>query len=293
MPRFKDLVGERFGRLLVMQETKSVKKLRTWLCLCDCGDYTTRISANLKMRQHCGCQTLINLKEAKRKTSKDLTGIKFGRLTALCIVEDERKGAVYWKCLCSCGNYKVVRGSSLTVKRRPVTSCGCSRQVHGLRQTKENEAWRQMKARCLNPKRHGYINYGGRGIKICDQWLEKFEHFYEDMGVAPTKDHTLERVDVNGNYCPENCIWLHRSLQNRNVRHNALTESQVRLIRTLLALGSSNQNIYDIFRLKKSARRTAIYPVIKGLNWKDLPAYSNSDVEYKEAKQLLSDVQLI
>lgn len=288
---FKDLIGERFGRLLVISQAERIRNLISWRCQCDCGNYVTKITNAIKAAPHCGCQTNINLSVAVRESlSKDLTGLKFGKLTALHIVENCKKGKVCWNCLCQCGNYIIVPAVYLTRNNRGVKSCGCSRQTHGLRHTKENEAWRQMKARCLNPNRKGYHNYGGRGIKVCKRWLESFENFYKDMGQAPTKEHSLERIDVNGNYCPENCVWLERNLQNRNVRHNVFKEEDIKLIRTLVDLQCSDKHIRSIFSLLGfTCSRSAFYSVIKNKTWIGIVSYNKDECGYFKAKKLIEE----
>lgn len=81
-----------------------------------------------------------------------------------------------------------------------------------------------MKQRCCNPKTPAYKYYGGRGIKVCDRWLESFENFLEDMGEKPTPNHTLERVDFNGDYCKMNCVWIEAEKQQTNTRFNVKVE---------------------------------------------------------------------
>lgn len=88
---------------------------------------------------------------------------------------------------------------------------------HGQSQSPEYVSWRDMKRRCLNPSQKDYPSYGGRGIAVCERWLS-FENFITDMGLKPSRKHTIERKDTNGHYEPGNCIWLHKSEQSKNRR---------------------------------------------------------------------------
>lgn len=99
-----------------------------------------------------------------------------------------------------------------------------SHRKHGLCKTKEYMIYSKMKDRCCNKNAKDYYLYGGRGIKVCDRWLECFENFYTDMGPKPTPKHTIDRIDNNGDYCPENCRWITQKEQNRNQRTNHILE---------------------------------------------------------------------
>lgn len=166
---------------------------------------------------------------------KDLTNSRFGRLLVIKYAYSRRK-KVYWECLCDCGNIKEIQGTDL--KSGKTLSCGClhkevlsKRVKHGYaRRFNQNDplyvAWKNMKLRCLNHSFSGWKDYGGRGIKVCERWLNSFENFAFDMGEHPGKGYSLERIDNNGNYTPENCKWATRTEQGRNRRANTLLTYQ-------------------------------------------------------------------
>lgn len=124
---------------------------------------------------------------------------------------------------CKCG--KEFEAKKYNVKNIITKTCGCRVGIrltttHNLTNSSEYAAWRKAKARCLNPNDKGYKNYGGRGIRMCDEWLNSFETFIKDIGFKPTEKHSLDRIDFNGDYKRDNCRWATRIEQNRNQRKN-------------------------------------------------------------------------
>lgn len=153
-------------------------------------------------------------------------GDKFNNLTVI-----ERNGhssfSIAWRCRCDCGKERTV--TSTRLKDGIVTSCGCNKEkiiksltTHGLSKTRIYHCWQTMKNRCTRESNRFYKNYGGRGIKVCDRWLESFENFYEDMASTYMDHLELDRIDVNKNYEPNNCRWITHKQQQRNKRTNHL-----------------------------------------------------------------------
>lgn len=141
----------------------------------------------------------------------DLKGCVFNNRQILGRVLAHKK-KVHWLVVCLlCDKFKIVRTDNVKEQK-----CTCNSRTHGLSKTSEYKIWLGIKYRCFNEKCSAYIDYGGRGITVCDRWLS-FENFYEDMGARPV-GQTLERVDNDGNYCPENCEWADYSKQNKNRR---------------------------------------------------------------------------
>ena len=150
-------------------------------------------------------------------------GDKYNKLTAIRFSHRNKWNQQFWLFRCNCGKEKVICVSN--VKSENTKSCGCllksgNRLKHKMTKTKIYNIWSLMKSRCLNKNDQSYKNYGGRGIKICQEWLN-FENFYEDMGDKP-QNKSLDRINNNGNYCKENCRWATRKQQNNNKRDNRL-----------------------------------------------------------------------
>lgn len=159
---------------------------------------------------------------------RDLTGERFGRLLVLQKNGYNKHHQLYWLCECDCGNRKNVLG--FVLGRGECQSCGCLHkermtqifQTHGKSGSPIYAIWRSMMQRCYDKNSHAYSRYGGRGINVCNKW-QTFEGFYEDMGDKP-KGKSLERLDNNGDYSPENVIWADIKQQNNNRRTNVFLE---------------------------------------------------------------------
>lgn len=160
----------------------------------------------------------------------DLTGQRFGRL--VCLSWESRqmtsRREIFWEVVCDCGAVKWVKSQSL--KNGKTVSCGCLKnekagdriRTHGLSKSPEYHVYKGIKKRCYNSSSKSYEDYGGRGIEVCDRWLEPngqgFLNFLEDMGERPSTEHSIERNNVNGNYSPDNCYWTTKSQQCFNQR---------------------------------------------------------------------------
>lgn len=133
-------------------------------------------------------------------------------------------------CRCDCGTTRTIHIH--TLKQGNSHHCGCrngekNAELHGthlLSHSKEYRCWAKLKDRCLNPNDGSYADYGGRGITVCDRWHNSFEAFYEDMGAKPSKRHSIDRIDVNGNYEPGNCRWATPQEQAQNQRTTRFVE---------------------------------------------------------------------
>lgn len=199
---------------------------------------------------------------------KKYDGEVFGMLRVVKDFEDKSKKQRRVVCKCECGETCTVYLHN--IKRGFTKSCGCySRKAkhnykHGQSETKIYRLWRAMINRCTNKNNAAYPNYGGRGITVCDSWLESFENFMNDMGIRP-KGTSLDRIDNNKGYSPENCRWSTQKEQSRNTRSNVYIDGLVR-VDFLRKHGVSSNSLYrwvdagmsleDIIHRAKSKKRT-------------------------------------
>lgn len=188
---------------------------------------------------------------------ESLTGKRFGRL----VVHEAhriRPKALHYRCLCDCGNTKLIGASEL--RRGCTVSCGCQKlesarltnRTHGQSKTPEYRCWAHMIGRCCTPTESSYHRYGGRGITVCDRWRNSFENFQSDMGPRPSLRHSIERKDNDGPYSPENCYWGTVREQSNNRRDNIhLTWNGVTKPLSIWAeeIGVSQRTLYG--RLKR------------------------------------------
>lgn len=160
---------------------------------------------------------------------KDESGGRYGRLMVICYAGQTggKSNHARFMCMCDCGSQIIVTGTSL--REGQTKSCGClqkdraseSNKRHGLNGTPEQSSYYSMVYRCTNEDEPSYVNYGGRGITVCERWLEPnfvgLKNFVEDMGKRP-EGTSLDRINPNGNYCPENCRWVGGDIQAFNTR---------------------------------------------------------------------------
>ena len=166
------------------------------------------------------------------KTVTDISGSKYGRLTVLSFAghSNHKRPIPQWHCECECGQTITVVGSHL--KNGNTSSCGCLRKEvakqratsHGRKTSRTYQIWQGMKARTTNPNNGHYHAYGGRGIEVCDEWLNSFETFLTDMGEAP-EGLSIDRIDNDGHYEPSNCRWATPQQQSRNNSRNVWLEA--------------------------------------------------------------------
>jgi len=217
--KVRDLTGMVFGNIVVKQRIgASDSGSATWLCECRlCGNRFVKPSANIVKNsgiKGCGCGSDVKV--------VDIAGKRFGKLTVIGRHnENSKDGKSRWLCVCDCGNKIVATGQK--IKSGHTKSCGCAKTginiTHGMTESREYEIWCGMKKRCNNKSNEAFNRYGGRGISVCDKWQNDFQAFLDDMGGCP-KGHSIDRIDNDGDYTPDNCKWStpKEQAQNRHER---------------------------------------------------------------------------
>lgn len=159
----------------------------------------------------------------------DLTGQKFAKLTVIKRAENAKNGNVRWECVCECGNKTIVTGGNL--KSGTVKSCGCLKKIPSNIKHKESKTplyrkWKSMLYRCENPKHQAYKDYGARGITVCEEWHDflAFKRWVEKT--KPNGNLSIDRIDNDKGYCPNNCRWVSEKEQANNRRSNVMIAYQ-------------------------------------------------------------------
>ena len=249
------VIGKRFGKLIVVSFSEENKK--EWArfdCICDCGgikDYVRLSDLTKGDVRSCGC--LIG------NDKKDILGQRFGKLVVVEFVEI-RKGRAYWKTQCDCGNEKIISVSGLT---NGTKSCGClptgrkkSRKNKGLLHNEPCYGiWKGMKDRCTKPNHHAFSSYGGRGITVDPRWMASYDAFIEDVGPRPSLQHSLDRIDVDKGYYPENVRWATFRVQvsNRRMWYHVKKKEYQDMLKKIEDLESENQKLQEeIFKLRSN-----------------------------------------
>lgn len=297
MIMFKEYIGKKFGKLTITA-LDSLKKNGTpvFAVDCECGN------SYLK----CGLDKLVSGKTTDCGCSKrniEMLGKRFGRLVVIDKTEQRKKRSVIWKCKCDCGGEWFA--SSQDLNYGTVKSCGCiqKEKQHFATHDPIHRVWNTMIERCYNPNKNQFYLYGGRGIGVCDEWrcgngnVKAFSNFYEWSIAHGYKNerlpngkskYTIDRIDTDGDYCPENCRWVTNAEQQKNKRADKLFtyNSETKTIKewlkqyfvkyqdyyTLLRMGYDNKFILDFVSSVDKEKLLVIYNTPKGTIVNDILA---------------------
>lgn len=272
--RIIDLTGKKFGRLIVLNISKEKKDNRiTWKCKCECGNIKNVIGKALRNGtiKSCGCYSKEIIKNNAKKRFIDITGQKFNRLTVLNRSHNNKFNFIMWECLCDCGNKCFAKAYEL--KTEQIKSCGClnnelrSKRVktHDLSKTSLYRVWKSIKTRCLCKSNKNYKRYGGRGIIICNEWLNnpmKFIEWAKNNGYK--KGLTIDRKNNNGNYKPSNCRFVSIKENNRNTSNCKVNYEIVIKIKEIASLNKYKQSeIGDMFGITQQT----VSKIINNKTW--------------------------
>ena len=275
-----DISNQRFGKLTVIERAEDYispkgKHESCWKCKCDCGNMKTVRQSDLHSGRTKSCGECVSyIKELNRNKNipnsrfRDYTNEKFGRWIVLYFVKQSSYGASIWHCRCDCGVEKDLDVRTLTSGKSK--SCGCLRgeiisahsTSHGMSKTRLYKEWKAIKERCYRKSHEFYEYYGGKGIKVCDEWKNNFENFRDWALQNGYKDDlTIDRIDNDKDYCPSNCRWADFKFQANNRTNNILVfynDDWVSVEEVVKQTGKTYNQVYQYCRYHNLMKRKQI-----------------------------------